>query len=123
MLPSVADVKHYARTTARRGVMFAAGGVLVAVGGAFLLAALWSFIAQHFGPVIASLGIGVLILGAGLVVMSMAPRQPTLPTPAQKLRVNASARPFKPTGQFPPVIEAFLFGISVALQVRNRRGR
>jgi hypothetical protein len=122
MLPSAAELGFFARITARRGALIAAGGLLVAVGTGFVLAAIWTLIAQVYGPVAASLGVGGLVLGAGILLIALAPRQPVLPTPAQKLRLNAAAGPaFRPTGQFPPMVEAFLFGISIALQLRNSR--
>jgi hypothetical protein len=122
MLPSVAELGFFARITARRGALLAAGGVMIAVGAGFVLAAIWVLIAQAYGPVAASLGVAGLLTGIGLVLIALAPRQPVLATPAQYLRVRAAtAGAFRPTGQLPPVAEAFLFGISIALQLRNRK--
>jgi hypothetical protein len=122
MLPSAAELGFFARITARRGALLAAGGVMIAVGTGFVLAAIWTLIAQVYGPVAASLGVAGLVMGMGFLLIGLAPRQPVLTTPAQKLRVKAATgAAFRPTGQMPPVVEAFLFGVSVALQLRNRR--
>ncbi len=58
--------------TARRTAMKAAGGAVIALGAGFLLAALWTFLARTlgWGPLWASLAIGVLFVVIGLIVMS-----------------------------------------------------
>lgn len=57
---------------ARRTAMKVAGGVVIVLGAGFLLAALWTFLADTlgWGPLWASLAIGVLFVVIGLVVMS-----------------------------------------------------
>jgi len=122
MLPSLAELRRYASGSARRAAFLAAGGLCIAIGGGFLLSALWLIVAAQFGPVAASLVLAALLFGAGLIVLAMAPPAPTLPTPAERLReAGAQGTAYRPSGHLPPLAEAFLFGISVALQIRSRR--
>lgn len=57
--------------TVRRTAMKAAGAVVIALGAGFLLAALWTFLADTlgWGPLWASLAIGVVFVVIGLIVM------------------------------------------------------
>lgn len=57
----------------RRVAMKAAAGVVVLLGAGFLLAALWTFLADNldWGPLGASLAIGLLFVIIGVVLMSM----------------------------------------------------
>ena len=57
----------------RRVALKAAAGIVIAVGAGFLIAALWSFLAWNlgWGPVGASLAIGLLFVVVGIVFLSM----------------------------------------------------
>ncbi|WP_134725873.1 phage holin family protein [Paracoccus luteus] len=59
---------------ARRTAMQAAAGVVIAIGAGFLIAALWTFLADtlDWGPLGASLAVGLLFVIAGVVVIMMA---------------------------------------------------
>lgn len=82
------------KDTARRSVMKAAAGVVLAVAAGFLIAALWSFLAHNlgFGPALASLAVAVLfiLVGAILFAMSKATRH-EMPT-TDDLRKEVEAR-------------------------------
>ena len=122
MLPSRADLRRFASGAARRAAVLAAGGLCLAIGGGFLLSALWLVTAERFGSVVASLAMAGLLMGAGLILLVLAPAPPTLPTPADRLRkAGAQGTAYRPSGHLPPLAEAFLFGLSVALQVRSQR--
>ncbi|KPQ05898.1 MAG: Protein of unknown function (DUF1469) [Rhodobacteraceae bacterium HLUCCA12] len=122
MLPPLAEVRHVARGTARRTAFLVAGGALVLVGGGFLVAALWIVLEQVFDVFAATIAVAGLMLGLGLIVIAIAPRQPRLAGPEKRLRARARAgQLYQPNGAFPPVAEAFLFGLAVAAQIRNRR--
>ena len=58
---------------ARRAGMKAAAGVVIAIGAGFLIAALWTFLADtlDWGPLGASLAIGLLFVIVGFVVIRM----------------------------------------------------
>lgn len=57
----------------RRIALKAAAGIVIAIGAGFLIAALWSFLAWNlgWGPVGASLAIGLLFVIIGIVFLSM----------------------------------------------------
>lgn len=57
----------------RRVALKAAAGAVIALGAGFLIAALWSFLAWNlgWGPVGASLAIGLLFVIVGIVFLSM----------------------------------------------------
>ena len=122
MLPPLTEVKQVARGTARRTAFLTAGGVLVLVGFGFLLAALWLGLETAFGPLAASLVVAGLLLGVGLLVLGLAPRQPVFKSMDARLRKQArDGGLYQPTGAIPPLAEAFLFGLAVSMQIKNRR--
>lgn len=103
-------------------MVLALGGLCLAIGAGLVLAALWIVAAAQFGPVLATMALAGLMLGAGLILLASAPPQPVMPGPADRLRAAAAqGQAFRPTGQMPPLAEAVLFGVSVALQMRARR--
>ncbi|HRO14341.1 MAG TPA: phage holin family protein [Paracoccus sp. (in: a-proteobacteria)] len=56
---------------ARRTALKAAAGVVMAIGAGFLIAALWTFLARNlgWGPLGASLAVGLLFVVAGVVLI------------------------------------------------------
>lgn len=122
MLPPLAEIRHVAGATARRSAFMAAGGALVLAGGAFLVVALWIVVAAAFDALAAALVVAGVLLGFGLVVIGLAPRKPHMPSADARLRKKARAGTlYEPTGALPPVAEAFLFGLAVSMQIKNRR--
>ncbi|WJS85860.1 phage holin family protein [Paracoccus sp. TOH] len=98
----------------RAGLMAGAGAVLLVAAG-FLLAALWTWLAYHlhWGPLGASLAIGITFLLAGLVMMLMArherhrlPRTDELKAEIeQKLTIAADIAVEKATGAADAALE------------------
>lgn len=122
LLPGAAEVRGYVRTSARRGLALGAGAVLIAVGVGFVIAAVWMLLAQSFGAIAASLVLAALLLGAGLILVALAPKPAPLPLPEERLRLQAAkGLLFRPSGGQPPLLEALLFGLSVAIQIRASR--
>lgn len=122
MLPPLAEIRHVAGQTARRSAFMVAGGALVLTGAGFSVAALWIVLAEVFDALAATLILSGILLGLGLVVMGLAPRKPKLTSADQRLRHKArTGTLYQPDGSLPPVAEAFLFGLAVAMQIRNRR--
>ncbi|MCC5970578.1 MAG: hypothetical protein JJU15_11535 [Pararhodobacter sp.] len=122
MLPPLAEAREVARGTARRTAFLVAGGVLVMIGVGFLLSALWLVVEEAFNALAASLLVAGVLLGVGLLVLGLAPRQPRFTSVDARLRHTAGKGGlYQPTGAFPPVAEAFLFGLAVAMQIKNRR--
>jgi len=106
--------------------MGAVGMIFVLIGGGFGVAAVWMAIAPHVGEMGAALIIGAVFFGLGLVILAIgsAPRRPAAaPAPEVGARESAATAKgmYRPSGQHPPVMEAFLLGLSVYLETRNRR--
>jgi len=122
MLPQLAEMKQVARGMARRTAVLAAGGALMFVGGGFVVAALWIGLEDAFGAIAATLVVAILLLGLGLLVFGLAPREPRLIEVAPPLRKTAhDGRLFQHAGALPPMVDAFLFGLAIAMQIRNNR--
>ena len=123
MLALVGQIRRKAEWHARRTVLLSVGGVLLAIGGGFIVAAAWIGLAPILGTLGTALVLGGVFLGAGLVVIAMrnARPEPKVAGLDERLRQTAGADgPYRPAGDFPPVLEALLFGVTVYLQSRNR---
>jgi len=125
MAQAMQQMMHMARLQARNLVLGLVGAMLVAVGAGFLVTALWSLLAEQFDTIIASLVIGGLFLGFGLIVFALRggrrPDHPAAVTDAQ--RAAAAGRPFGSRGAYPVLMEAFLLGVTTYLQIRSVRPR
>ncbi|MBL4916679.1 hypothetical protein [Szabonella alba] len=115
---------------ARNLVLGLIGGILVAIGAGFLVTALWMLLAEQFDAKIASLVIGGVILGGGLIVMALRGSgrssghrsKSARLDEEQRLAAAAAARqsrPFGPGGPYPALMEAFLLGVTTYLQIRG----
>ncbi|TVP99986.1 MAG: hypothetical protein EA338_06035 [Roseinatronobacter sp.] len=107
----------------RQIVIAALGGALLAVGGGFLVSAGWLILAEEFSPLIASFACGAILCGLGLIVLAFRGRgAPVIPTLDQQLRAqSARGEGYRPKGDFPALMEAFLFGVSIYAQIKNRK--
>lgn len=79
---------------ARRTALKAAAGVVMAIGAGFLIAALWTFLARNldWGPLGASLAVGLLFVVAG-VVLIMRSKKVEHPIPStEELRAEVETR-------------------------------
>ncbi len=111
---------------ARRMRLAVIGGLLLAIGGGFLVAAGWKVLAEQFAPLVATLSCAAVFLGAGLIFLSRvnAQPEPRIPSLDERLRADAArGRYTAPDGQFPALMEAFLFGVATYTRVRNQRRR
>lgn len=82
------------KDTARRSVMKLVAGIVLAIAFGFLLAALWSFLANNldWGPALASLAIGVLFVVIAFVLLAMSKKaKHSMPT-KEDLRKEIEAR-------------------------------
>lgn len=126
MLLPVHQLQRKAAWHARRLQLTAVGGALFAIAGAFLTAAIWMAIRGELGPIMASLIVGTLFAATGGLVMYLrrSRPEPTVPTISQQFRsAGSKGTLYQPRGQFPPLLEAFLFGASTYLQLRDRTRR
>ena len=124
MMHLVSQFRRMAEWHARRTAMLSVGVVLLSIGGGFVVAAAWIGLAPLLGALGTSLVIGAVFLGAGLIVLGL---RSSGPAPRVRVgdeglrRMSGADGRSRPTGDFPPVMEAFLFGLSLYLQIRNRR--
>ncbi|MDX1820235.1 MAG: phage holin family protein [Paracoccaceae bacterium] len=121
-----AAVKARARQGARRAGLMILSGLLLATGLGFLTVAIWIVAAEAWSPQAAGLMLGVIYLGLGGIVAAMASspssdhgahhQDHTHHDAAQQARSGAA-------NPYPPLAEAFVFGLDTALRLRRGRDR
>ena len=75
----------------RRMALGGVGGVLMLLGAGFLLAAFWTVLARVWDPLVASLGMGLVFTGLGLIAIGLAGRTPRDPEAAADARARAES--------------------------------
>ena len=121
----IQQVKERAEWHVKKTLMGVIGAIFVLVGGGFGVAAAWVALEVEMGAISASLIIGAVFFGLGLLILSLSsvatrPR----PRPVQEAEPRTAAPPrgmYRPSGEHPPVMEAFLLGLSIYLETKNRR--
>lgn len=90
----------FVRDLARRVSMKVAAGILILLGSGFLLAALWTWLAHglHWGPLYASLVLGVVFLMIGLIIIATTGKSRHLPPTPAELRADLEERVSVATG-------------------------
>jgi len=123
MLVPYQQIRRKLHWQMRQIVMAVLGAAFLLAGGGFLVAGAWMVIAQEFSPLVANLACGAILSGVGLIVLAMRGRgAPEIPTIDQQLRARAArGENYQPQGEFPALMEAFLFGVSIYTQVKNRK--
>lgn len=104
--------------------MIATAALLLLTGAAFLVAAIWKLLADQFSPLAASGICAALFTGAGLVILLVGNSQPEPRMPPLRQRARQEAervRPDPPSGEYPALMEAFLFGVATYERVRKQR--
>ena len=122
----IQQLRQRARWHVRRTLMGGIGVALVLTGGGFGVAALWLALAPQVGAVGAALILGSGFAGAGLIVLSLSGGAP--PHPEEGRGSGGQAAPggappkglYRPRGDHPPLMEAFLLGLSVYLETRGK---
>lgn len=138
---AAADAAHRAGMAARKAVLMAGAGLALCVGFGFLTAALWIFLATVQDHLFAALVIGLIYVGAGMILIAVAAKGRPQPIPhaaprpeftsarshaadpLHDARVAAEGPAAPPRGEFPPLMEAFIFGLNTAAKVRRRKSR
>ncbi|MDD7971360.1 phage holin family protein [Roseinatronobacter alkalisoli] len=126
MLRTVYHLQRKARWHSGNVALAVCAGAMLAIGLGFLVAAGWMLLAQQFSALIANYVIALIFLGLAAVLLLIrrirpAPQVPSLDA---QLRAEAAAgRSSPPQGEFPALIEAFLFGINTYVQLKNRPRR
>jgi hypothetical protein len=124
---------HYRQALAdagRRAALGFGAAVLLLIGLAFLTVAAWLALAALRDPLFAALVIGLVYLGLGLILLAMAGRRAPPPPPpdpatrddALRAAMAQAGLNVPPKGEFPPLIESFLFGLIMALKLRRGDG-
>ena len=124
MLTLVSQIRDKARWHARQTVMLSVGGVLMAIGGGFIVTAAWIGLAPLLGVLGTALVLGAVFVGAGLIVLALRSARPEPEVDgidARLRQMSGGSDPYRPGGDFPPVMEAFLFGVAVYLKNRDRK--
>lgn len=118
----------------RRAALGFGAAVMMAVGMAFLTAAGFIALAAWRDPLFAALIVGLVYLGLAAILMGFASRKPSAPPPPSPEELAASAAqrdaafraamaeaglemPRK--GEFPPLVQAFMFGLTMAQKLRR----
>jgi hypothetical protein len=73
------------RQALRRSAFGVAGGLFLLLGFGFLTAAAWLALALAHGALFASMILGLVFCGVGLICLAMAARKPPAPAPAPAL--------------------------------------
>ncbi len=114
-----AAVAARAQQGARRFGLMAVSGLFFAIAAAFLTVAAWIVIRDAYSAEVAASVIGLFYLIVGIVFHVMARR----PKPVRPVRPAAAADvpPAGRGGAYPPLTEAFVFGLDTALRLRRAR--
>lgn len=135
----LATVTDRVARAGRQAALGMVGGLCMLAGLAFLTLAAWIALAAQHGALVAALVLGLGYAGLALVLLALAARRPGRPRPAG---ATADAHPDRggdtdrdamlravfagaglkvpPRGEFPPLVEAFMFGLTAALTLRER---
>jgi hypothetical protein len=89
--------------------------LMIAVAGGFITVAIWMLVAAAWSPLEAALVLAGLYLGLGLLCLVLA--RPARPHPKASPRAQSPAA--GPAAPFPPLTEAFLFGLETAMRLRR----
>ena len=117
-----AAVTARARKGARRAGLFAASALLLTTGLGFLTTAIWIVVADAWSPLVAAVALGLLYLGAGGIALSLALPSSDAEDGSRSAQAAANTEPAK-TAPFPPLAEAFVFGLDTALRLRRAGDR
>ncbi|MGB8624035.1 MAG: phage holin family protein [Paracoccaceae bacterium] len=102
---------------ARQAALAIWAGLFLLVGLGFLTAALWLYLAATQTVLFATVVVGLIYTGLALILLGLARMGGKAPA--------ADERPERPAtdgrAPFPPVTEAFLFGLDAGLKSAGRR--
>lgn len=115
-----AALKARARNGARRAAVMGIAVLLLLTGAGFLISALWIATAATWSPLVASLLLSMvcLVAGAMIFLQVMPPQSLRKPPPPVSDPPPTVDKP-----PYPPLAEAFLFGLNTAMRLRRTRDR
>lgn len=122
-----AAVAARAREGVRRIGLLLVSAAFLATAAGFLTVAMWFLLETTYSAQIAAVILGGLYLGAGGLALYAALSPSRSEREARLARAQAQAQAqAHPAGQkapFPPLAEAFVFGLDTALRLRRSRDR
>lgn len=125
MLRIVSQLRARLRWETRRTVTGVVGALLLMTGVGFAAAAAWAALAPIVGAPGASLILAAIFTGLGLLVISLCGAQdkPPIDSPLAQLKRRPAPKggDAGPKQDMPPIVEAFLFGMTVYLQNQKRK--
>lgn len=115
-----AAIKARARKGARRAAVMGVAVVLLLTGAGFMASAIWIAAAAAWSPLVASLLLSMfcLVAGAMIFLQVMPPQSLRKPPPPVSEPPPTVEKP-----PYPPLAEAFLFGLNTAMRLRRTRDR
>lgn len=115
-----AALKARARNGARRAAVMGVAILLLLTGAGFLTSAIWIAAAAAWSPLVASLLLSMfcLVAGAMIFLQVMPPQSLRKPPPPISEPPPPVEKP-----PYPPLAEAFLFGLNTAMRLRRGRDR
>jgi hypothetical protein len=118
-----AAVAARARKGARRIGLLLVSAALLATAAGFLTLAIWILLETAYSRQTAAVVLGVLYLGAGGLALYAALSSSRSEREARLAQAQAQAHPAGRNAPFPPLAEAFVFGLDTALRLRRSRDR
>jgi hypothetical protein len=114
-----------ARKGARRIGLLLVSAAFLATAAGFLTVAMWILLETTFSALIAAVVLGGLYLGAGGLTLYAAtsPSRSEREARLAQAQAQAQAHPAGRDAPFPPLAEAFVFGLDTALRLRRSRDR
>jgi vacuolar-type H+-ATPase subunit I/STV1 len=113
MFPSL---RRTAVRTARRTALSLGAGIAFIVGAVFLTIAAWIFLVAAYGALVAAFILGLIYLGLAAILLGTAMSHAAPDHPHSACDCDATrSQPTPPEGM-PPLVEAFIFGLSAALK-------
>lgn len=120
-----AALRARARDGARRFALLCVAVILLLVGAGFLTSAIWIAAAAAWSPLVASLILALfcLVAGAMLYLQVVPPRGRARPVRRPPPVALDETPPPGTKPPYPPLAEAFLFGLDTAMRLRRARDR
>ncbi|MCD1627592.1 hypothetical protein K7H22_16430 [Seohaeicola saemankumensis] len=120
-----AAVAARAREGVRRIGLLLVSAAFLATAAGFLTVAMWILLETTYSAQIAAVILGGLYLGAGGLALyaALSPSRSEREARLARAQAQAHAHPAGQKAPFPPLAEAFVFGLDTALRLRRSRDR
>ena len=119
----ITGLKLEAKHTARRAAFALGGFVFILIGIAVLCVAGWIVLAEMRDPVFASLVVGAVFFGIGIILLGLSRRpyrsgdiRAAAETGAMAASSSDPRRQQAPAASIPPLAEAFIVGLTAGMR-------